>query len=204
MKKIVLLGDSIRMYGYGNPTASKLSDEFDVWQPDENCRYAKRTLRGLWDWKIGISNADIIHWNNGLWDVCDILGDGPFTPIDRYVEDMLRLAVQLKKRAKTVIFATTTPVRNDNQHTTNKRISEYNAAIVPKLSALGIVRNDLYTPLVKDVDKYISDDKIHLSEDGAAIATDMVVNVLMREAKKLDSDNRGNSLASLDDTGAPV
>ena len=40
--------------------------------------------------------------------------------------------------------------------------------------------------------------------EAAAIATDMVVNVLMREAKKLDSDNRGNSLASLDDTGAPV
>ena len=204
MKKIVLLGDSIRMIGYGDQVAARFSDEFDVWQPSENCRYAKRTLRGLWDWKHGISDADIIHWNNGLWDVCDLFGDGPFTPIDRYVEDMLRLAVQLKQRAKAVIFATTTPVRNDNPHTTNKRISEYNAAIVPKLSELGIVINDLYAPLSQNVKKYVSDDKIHLSADGVALAADMVESILRREAEKLGSDKYEKNNTSSDGMGAPI
>ena len=40
MKKAVLIGDSIRMIGYGAPVAERLGDEFEVWQPDDNCRFA--------------------------------------------------------------------------------------------------------------------------------------------------------------------
>lgn len=204
-KKVVLIGDSIRMIGYGNPVADRLSDEFEVWQPDDNCRFAKYTLRGLWDWQDGIHGADIIHWNNGLWDVCNLFGDGEFTPVDEYVEIMLRLARLLKERATTVIFATTTPVRPENIHNKNETISEYNEALIPKLKEMGIVINDLYTPLSKDVYKYICDDMIHLSEDGISVAADLVEGVIRKEAEKITTVNN----ASLDghksaNTGAPV
>lgn len=203
MKKIVLIGDSIRLIGYGKPVEARLSDEFEVWQPPENCRFAKHTLRGVWEWNTFIAGADIIHWNNGLWDVCDIYGDGMFTSVDEYVETILRIARLFKQRASTVIFATTTPVRPDNPYNKNSVIEEYNAAVVPKLLEMGIVINDLYTPLSADVQKYISDDKIHLSSDGIALATDMVEAVIRREAEKLDSSNcRGASGKACD--GAPV
>ena len=205
MKKIVLIGDSIRMIGYGNPVAERLSDAFEVWQPDDNCRFAKYTLRGLWDWQEGIRGADVIHWNNGLWDVCALFGDGEFTPIDEYVEIMLRLARLFIQRAKTVIFATTTPVRPENPHNKNETIEAYNAALVPKLRELGVVINDLYTPLSEDVYKFISDDLIHLSEDGIALAADMVEAVIRSEAEKLTdtvSDTTESKKAS--GIGAPV
>ena len=204
MKKIVLLGDSIRMIGYGKPVAARLADEYEVWQPAENCRYAQHTLRGLWDWRADLAGADIIHWNNGLWDLCCLYGDGNFTPLDSYVQQMVRLGKLLKERAQTVIFATTTPVRRDNAHSNNEIISEYNAAVVPRLREIGIVINDLYTPLATDVDKYISDDKIHLSAEGIALAADMVEAVIRREAEALDNANFSNLCQKNADNGAPV
>ena len=205
MKKIVLIGDSIRMIGYGTPVAESLADEFEVWQPDDNCRFAKYTLRGLWDWQDGIRGADIIHWNNGLWDVCALFGDGEFTPIDEYVDIMLRLARLFKERASTVIFATTTPVRPENEHNKNETIKAYNDALVPKLAEMGIVINDLYTPIAEDVYKYICDDLIHLSEDGIKLAADKVEAVIRAEAKKLsDREKNGPKARERAALGAPV
>lgn len=205
MKKVILLGDSIRLIGYGNAVAERLSDEFEVWQPNDNCRFAQYTLRGLWEWKEDIAGADIIHWNNGLWDICEIFGDGQFTPIDEYVKTMLRLARLLKQRASTVIFATTTPVRTENLYNKNEVIAAYNDAIVPKLKEMGIVINDLYTPLFKDTYKYICDDNIHLSGDGIKLAADMVESIIRNEAKKLTEENTKKLDGQSDEKiGAPV
>ncbi len=43
MKKVVLLGDSIRLLGYGETVARELAGEYEIWH---NCRYAKYTMRG--------------------------------------------------------------------------------------------------------------------------------------------------------------
>lgn len=71
--------------------------------------FAAYTLRGLHEWKEGLAGSDIIHWNNGLWDTCDLFGDGAFTPLDTYVETMVRIARLLKRITPNIIFATTTP-----------------------------------------------------------------------------------------------
>ena len=204
MKKVVLFGDSIRLIGYGTPVAERLKGEFDVWQPDDNCRFAQYTLRGMWDWQDGIRGADIIHWNNGLWDVCELYGDGTFTPVDEYVSIMLRIARILKERASTVIFATTTPVRSENVHNKNEVIEAYNAALVPKLLEMGVIINDLYTPLATDVYKYICEDTIHLSEDGIELCADMVEAVIRREAEKISDTARTEDKDKIAGLGAPV
>ena len=205
MKKIVLIGDSIRMIGYGKPVAERLAPEYEVWQPDDNCRFATYTLRGMWDWQEGVRGADVIHWNNGLWDVCELFGDGAFTPKEEYVETMLRIARLLKERASIVIFATTTPVRPDNSHNRNEVIEEYNEALVPRLMEMGVVINDLYTPISKDLYKFISDDKIHLSEEGILLASDMVESVIRREAEKLGDAKKNKEETHENATlGAPV
>ena len=202
MKKVVLLGDSIRLIGYGKPVAEALSHEFEVWQPEQNCRFAKYTLRGLWDWQKELAGADVIHWNNGLWDTCNLFGDGLFTPIEQYVEEMLRLARLLQQRAPSVIFATTTPVREENPHNTNEQIAAYNAAVVPRLRELGVAINDLYTPLVADVERYIrADDLIHLTEEGIALCAGRVERAI-REAAAHSTDKPCGVLYP--ENGAPV
>ena len=204
MKKVVLLGDSIRLIGYGAPVAERLSSEYEVWQPDDNCRFAQYTLRGMWDWQDGLRGADIVHWNNGLWDICQLFGDGEFTPVDEYVSTMLRIARILKERAKTVIFATTTPVRPENVHNKNEVIEAYNKALVPRLAEMGIIINDLYSPLADDIYKFICADTIHLSDDGIALAADMVEAVIRREAEKLPDTERSESKDNITGLGAPV
>ena len=49
--KVTLLGDSIRLIGYGLKVPELLGEEFEVFQPGDNCRFAKYTLRGLFDWQ---------------------------------------------------------------------------------------------------------------------------------------------------------
>lgn len=39
MKKVVLLGDSIRLVGYGPRVPELLGSDYEVYQPDENCRF---------------------------------------------------------------------------------------------------------------------------------------------------------------------
>ena len=69
---------------------------------------------------------------------------------------------------------------------------------------MGIIINDLYTPLATDLYKYISADTIHLSEDGIALCADMVSEVILREAEKLPEKNRGENIENITGLGAPV
>ena len=184
MKKLTLLGDSIRLIGYGTLVPKMLQGEYEVYQPSDNCRFSKYTLRGvLHEWKKDIEGSDIIHWNNGLWDFCD-LGDGPFSSLEEYQTNMVRIAKLLLSYGKVVIFATTTPVSNDNPHDKNQRIIEYNNHIVPVLRDMGIIINDLHSVVYPHIDEYICDDKIHLTPSGAEACAEQVVKVI-KEAEKL-------------------
>ncbi len=181
MKKVVLLGDSIRLIGYGPLVPELLGQEYQVFQPEDNCRFVKYTLRGLFDWREDIQNADIIHWNNGLWDTSTGLfedGGKPFTGEEEYVENMLRVASELLKITPNVIFATTTPVHPQYLYNDNNVIRRYNAVLVPKLQAMGIRINDLHSIVAPQIEKYICEDQIHLSQEGAAACAEQVTAMI--------------------------
>ena len=182
--KITLLGDSIRM-SYGARVAELLGPDFEVWQPEENCRFSSYTLRGMWDWAANMEGSELVHWNNGLWDVCNIFDDGFFTKPEVYVDNMIRIAKILQKRHGTVIFATTTPVTEDNPHNKNADIIRYNELLVPELQKLGIIINDLHTTVYPNIDTMIrKDDKIHLTEEGIEVCAKQVADAILRVAKK--------------------
>ncbi len=176
MKKVVLLGDSIRYIGYGTVVPELLSD-CEVWQPNDNCRFAKYTLRGIFEWRENIKGADVIHWNNGLWDTCNLFDDGTFSSLPEYIDTMVRIARILKKITPNVIFATITPVRDDKEYISNTDIIEFNKAIVPILEKEGVVINDLHSLLYENRNDFILEsDKIHLNELGIKVCSDAVVN----------------------------
>ncbi|MBQ8578489.1 MAG: SGNH/GDSL hydrolase family protein [Clostridia bacterium] len=184
--KVTLLGDSIRQIGYGTRVPALLGDAFEVWQPAENCRFAQYTLRGMWDWAGGMAGSDIVHWNNGLWDVCDIFGDGYFTPKDIYVDTMVRTAKILLSRHKKVIFATTTPVTDENPYNKNADIIAFNEAVVPRLAELGVIINDLHATVYADIDAYIrKDDNIHLTDAGIEICAAQVAEAIRAAAREI-------------------
>ena len=180
MKKVALLGDSIRQMGYGTKVPELLGNEYEVFQPEENCRFAKYTLRMLFDYKDSLKNCDIIHWNNGLWDICKLFDDdATFSTENEFVDNMLRVAKILRTITPNVIFATITPVREENRYNSNADIDRFNDIIVPKLIETGVVINDLNGLLRCDIKKYIrEDDKIHLTQDGIDICSEQVVKYI--------------------------
>ena len=100
-----------------------------------------------------------------------------------YGEFMLRILKVLRKTTDKIIFATTTPVTEQNPYNSNKVIDEFNAYIVPKLMAEGVVINDLNALVSSDIDRYIrKDDNIHLTDEGidlcAAAVCEKIKSVL--------------------------
>ena len=203
MTKVTLLGDSIRASGYGNVVPELLGEEYEVYQPNVNGRNAKYTLRCLFDYASQMAGSRIVHWNNGLWDICNLFGDGTFSTEDEYVTTMLRIADILLSRYDKVIFATTTPVSPQNIYNDNKDIQRFNALIVPKLQEKGVIINDLYTPVATDIEKYICEDLIHLSQAGVELCAGLVADAVRQAAKMLPTVTEERVLKEKE-TGAPV
>ena len=114
MKKIVLIGDSIRM-GYDKYVKEALANTAEVYYPAENSQYAENVLRFAHEWidKSGFgSDVDLIHWNAGLWDCLELFGDEPLTSLQYYGEAIFRIHKRLRlifPKAK-IVFATSTAV----------------------------------------------------------------------------------------------
>ena len=189
---------------YESLVREKLGDSFEIFAPTENCRFAKYNLRGMWDWKESMQGSRIVHWNCGLWDICDIFGDGMFTDVDEYVKTVLRVADILLSRYDKVIFATTTPVRSTNTYNDNDEIIKYNKAIVPELIKKGVIINDLHPLIYKDTDRLVSDDLIHLSEEGVALCADAIAETIRRVAAELGESNSVETQSVEVESGAPV
>jgi hypothetical protein len=204
MTKISFIGDSIRMQ-YAPRVIDRLGEGYEVYQPQENCRFAKYSLRGMWDWKAGMSGSRIVHWNNGLWDMCDLFDDGMFTSVEEYVSTMLRIADILLSRHEIIIFATTTPVRKENPHNSTDEIKRYNDALVPLLKEKGIIINDLFSLVAQDIPRYVSDDLIHLSEEGIELCAEAVTKAIIDAEKMLKADKGDCASDNEKDTsGAPI
>ena len=179
-KKVVLLGDSIRLIGYGEFVPGFLGDGFEVWQPDDNCRFAHYTLRMLFDFKAQIEDADVIHWNNGAWDLCRILPDGDtFTPIEVYKDELRRIAKSLLAITDKVIFATTTPILEGNPYNRNEDVRAFNDAAREVLEPMGVKINDLYGVVAEDIPAYIdANDFIHLTPPAAKLCAEKVADAI--------------------------
>jgi len=184
MKKVMLLGDSIRL-SYRQRVAEILAGEATIHGPDDNCRFSAYTLFNLRGW-VPDEDYDVIHWNNGQWDTCYMPDGKIHTPLDAYVQLQVRIAAILGKKAKRLIFATTTPVHADMFQKApvnprkNEDIEVYNRTATDALSGLGVEINDLYTPLAEDIPTFISEDRVHLTPAGVDRCAVLVVAQITR------------------------
>ena len=152
MKKVYLIGDSIRM-GYAPFVRAALKDRAEVYWPPENCRFAAYTYYALGDWehnmRIG-EDLDVVHWNAGLHDVVRFAEEEPVTPPEIYAYYLKRIYKRLKflyPSAKQ-IFATTTPVNEELYgywlKRKNAEVDAVNAVVPGAFEGLDIEINDLH------------------------------------------------------------
>lgn len=189
MKKIILLGDSIRM-GYDKYVKEALADTAEVYYPAENCRFAQYMLRFLHAWKETNSwpeDADLVHWNAGLWDVSETYGDPPISSLAHYTDMIARIDKRIRllfPKAK-VVFATSTAVREDEYvgplHRYNATIETYNAAALDTLKDTDTVINDLYAH-TRQIPKECCSDRTHYyTPAGTVYMGNKVLSVICNE-----------------------
>ena len=174
--------------GYCGPVRKAMDDRADVYWPEDNCRYAQYTYRALYDWRHIVpdpAKIDVVHWNNGLWDIGQRDGREPITPKDQYVATLVRIHGDLRHyfpNAK-IVFATTTPVNTAvkcEQHTLgNAVVEEYNAAAIAALKPLGVEIDDLYSFVRAHATGHYAD-IVHYAPDGYRLIAGEVVRAIDR------------------------
>ena len=190
MKKIILIGDSIRL-GYDKYVKDALSSVAEVYYPNDSARFSEYTLRYLSDWKHDNGwgeDIDLVHWNTGLWDVLEMYGEAPISNPQQYGETIAKIYRQIKllfPNAKQV-FATSTSVIEERYGWDRKRhnstIEQYNKIAVDALSKTDCVINDLYT-LTKNAPLEIRDgDPTHFyTPEGTKLIGDRVLSYICGE-----------------------
>lgn len=189
MKKIALIGDSIRM-GYDKYVKEALAGTAEVYYPEENCRFAEYVLRYAHEWKRDGKwgeDVDLVHWNAGLWDALELFGDEPLTSLDYYESAIKRIDNRLRMlfpNAK-LIFATSTPVSEEMSDPSftrhNTTIEKYNEAARRALADTDTVINDLYSLLADVPVSYHSDWVHYYTPEGTELIGGRVIAVICEE-----------------------
>lgn len=187
MKRVFLIGDSIRI-GYDQYVRENLADCAQLYWVADNARYVTYTLRLAHDWvatDCDPEKLDVIHWNNGLWDIAHVCGDDEvLTTPAAYEDGLRRIARRLKKycpNAK-IIFGLTTSVIEDRMKPTfyrlNADIEAYNDIARRVMAEEGVEVNDLYTVAREMSDDWHSVDGTHYTEEGYQLLAQKVTEAI--------------------------
>ena len=199
MKKILLIGDSIRM-GYDKYVKMSLEEVAEVKYPEENCRFTTYVIRQMIEWKNRLypdGDVDLVHINAGLWDTLRMEDGEMLLTIEEYERNMDRIFKLLKLYfpAAKLVFATSTPVIERLFGVLKRRNSDveaYNAVAKRVATSYGAVINDLYSLMAAAPEEYHSDLTHYYSKEGTRLITDQVLStiegVLDIKGKTLDYD----------------
>ncbi|MBQ8533255.1 MAG: SGNH/GDSL hydrolase family protein [Clostridia bacterium] len=169
MKKVLLLGDSIRLNI--QPMVYKLlSDTAEVHGPDDNCRFSRYTLWHLDEW-LANEKFDIIYVNCGIWDITrkEHYQNERFTELYEYTRDMTRVVEALKTTGAKIVVASSTPVKKDSDFHKISDIIMYNEALKRVAQNQDVVFIDNFSVIDADKEQYICEDNIHLSKQGIKV-----------------------------------
>ena len=79
--------------------------------PSDDCRFTLYTLMRLEHWLQEYGLPDVIHWNNGLWDLGQCLHRCPAqTAVADHVGNLGFILERLRQTGAAIACATTTPV----------------------------------------------------------------------------------------------
>ena len=178
MKRMLILGDSISM-GYREFVRESLHGKAEVLFSEENGRFVKYTHWLSNQWIRANGAPDIIHWNNGIWDITrEPPVEGCFTPLDEYIHGLARtLSTFRAAGVPAIVFATTTYPHPGREEQRAEDIDEYNAAARALMEREGVPVNDLGA-LIKNRMEYVCEDHLHLTEAGYRACAAMVVEKL--------------------------
>jgi lysophospholipase L1-like esterase len=173
VKKVVLIGDSIRM-GYQQTVREELAGAAEVAWSEMNGYDSRNVLAKIGEWAI-VPQPDVVHINCGLHDLKRDRTRSEFqVPPDDYAANVEQILERLTSQAGVkVIWASTTPV-NERWHRVHKPfdrlefdVQSYNARAAEICRCLGVQVDDLYRFVMHaGRDRYMSQDGVHFTDDG--------------------------------------
>ena len=212
MKNLLLLGDSIRM-GYDSFVQEKLKGRMNVFFAEENGRFAQYTYRALSDWKglLALPEIDVVHWNNGLWDVlhlncnssgCDGEAEGetispenvpadlqfdkdPLTPpeVYRYMIGRVLTRIHQLFPGAEVIFATSTPVIEEQATWAYRSNTEIESynQIAREVLIPRGVRINELGKFAAANCQHLHRDWVHYNDEGSSLLADEIIKFMEKE-----------------------
>lgn len=183
MKKVVLIGDSIRM-SYQPLVIKKLQGRAEVWGPPQNCRHSLWALDHFNEW-VASQKPDILHVNFGLHDAV-IMDDGKVQIVmEQYGLCLRRFIKRAMDLHIPIIWATSTPRYKGEagslpqDWTKITEIDEYNAAALEIIREHKIAVNDLHQVILdSDYTKCLQADGCHMSDFGQEVLAQAVANAV--------------------------
>ena len=193
MKRIILVGDSIRM-GYQETVRAELVGWADVWRPEQNGGTSENVLAHLDEWAI-TRQPDVLHLNCGLHDLTREFGqDTAAVPLDAYAKNVQAILTRVKTETNAiVVWALTTPVNQEWHHHKNKPfdrfemdVAAYNTVAADIARELGIVVNDLFATITSaGRDDLLLPDGVHFKPEGYALLGKSIAACIRRVAEEL-------------------
>ncbi len=176
MKRVILIGDSIRM-GYQATVCRELDGKADIWKPEQNGGTTQNVLAHLDEWAID-QKPDVVHVNCGLHDLRKEFGAAESAiPLPDYEANVRTILERIKSETNAVaIWALTTPV-NQQWHHANKAfdrfeadVDAYNAAARRVAESLDVPVDGLFT-VVMDAgrDDLLVEDGVHFKPEGSEL-----------------------------------
>lgn len=205
MKKVCLLGDSIRM-GYESFVKEYLKEYEVIYQSDDNGRFITYDI-----WLFNQLNKkygpfDYVHFNAGYWDMNQEGPKGePQIPVPLYKSELKRLIGLIKETGAIPVFSTTipiydTPVKDGIYEPTNYKnawVLEYNLAAIEVMEEENVPVNDMYSVALKGKRYYKCSDSLHLTEEGYKVCAASVADIIRRLDKQGEENMEEKNLLDL-------
>ena len=194
MKRIVCIGDSIRM-GYAPTVARELSGWGEVLGiGDTQGGHTRNVLEHLREWALDV-DPDIVHVNAGLHDMARDPGADPVhrVPLEEYGVNLRQIFTILRgETGGIVLFALTTPVDLARQeavdypcYRTEEDVIAYNAAARAAAAACDIPVLDLYQVVVDHgAAQLLGEDGVHFTDEGAAVLGEAVADFIRTKGQQ--------------------
>jgi hypothetical protein len=181
LPRVLLIGDSISI-GYTVPVREMLRGVVNVHRIPTNAGPTPKGIESIDSW-LGTGNWDLIHFNWGLHDLKYMFDDLPQVDLSQYERNLYRLAGRLKRTGAKLIWASTTPVPNENVRP--KRVPgdvlRYNEAAARVMKRNQIPVNDLYHFARTRLDRIQRPDNVHFTEEGSRQLAEQVAAAIRRE-----------------------
>jgi lysophospholipase L1-like esterase len=196
MKKVICIGDSIRM-GYEPTVVRELEDWQVVRLGDRQCGNTRVTLEHMDEWLS--DDLDVVHINAGLHDMAQDPTPDPDVPpasesrvtLEEYRANLDRIFKRIASTTQAqIVFGLTTPVDLRRQHEsgkgihrTNENVAAYNAVASQIAIQHGAAIDDLHKVVVDNGPaQMLTEDGVHFTDEGSAVLGRAVASAIRQVA----------------------